>query len=349
MSFALSGEQKLISESAARFAQTLRERQRDTEAQGLSGELVRTYRELGLLGLDWPEKDGGVQLGRLSKGIALEELAFGDAAAALALDRVSWVCSPLLDIEGAADRVAAAIREGGEGFSPVACVDTDERLALESGRLKGRLPYLPASRCDVLYVLKGRRLAAIRDGVSLAPTLPGALDALGASSAEIDGPVLWSLDFPRPVALELAGLWRFYLASVLLGVSRAATEYAQAYCLERVAFGKKVAHHQAVAFALVDMSIAVEAARLLVRRAAAAADEGKPAALELNAAFLQASECALMTTTGAVQFLASAGYVRDHPVEKWMREARALTLLMGGSDGAQLDANEALRSSLEAA
>jgi len=114
---------------------------------------------------------------------------------------------------------------------------------------------------------------------------------------------------------------RLEVAAILCGVSQAAYEHAREYCLVRTTFGRKVAHHQGVAFMLADMAIAVEAAWLMV-------DARHPLA------FLQARECALAVTVDAVQLLGAAGYVRDHPVEKWMREARELSLMFGGEDGA---------------
>jgi len=114
---------------------------------------------------------------------------------------------------------------------------------------------------------------------------------------------------------------RLEMAAILCGVSRAAYEHARAYCLERTTFGRVVAHHQGVAFMLADMAIAVEAAWLMVDA-------------QHSLAFLQARECALSVTVDAVQLLGAAGYVKDHPVEKWMREARELTMSFGGEDAA---------------
>lgn len=349
MEFSLSDEQKLIIESAARFGQLLRDKLRDTEQAGISADLADKYDELGYLKLDWSETHCGSQMGRLAKLMALEEMAYGDAAATLALDRVSLVFSPLLDLETISAKTWKLVQSGGKDFVPVYFVDVDGRLTLKDGKLSGAVPYLPADRCSALFVLQGSDLHLVEDGIETERVLVGALDGAGRSKARIDSKPAWSVSLKAPEALRLAGLWRLYLAAILLGVSRAAADYARQYCLDRVAFGKKVAHHQAVSFTLVDMVIAIEAARMVVHQAAYKVDAGQPALEELQAAFLQASECALFVTNYAAQFLASAGYVRDYPVEKWFREARALTLLAGGHDAAQMDAGQALVLSLEAA
>ncbi|MBI2059795.1 MAG: acyl-CoA dehydrogenase family protein [Nitrospirae bacterium] len=349
MNFTQSDEQKMVVESAARFGASLRARLRETEKSGVSPDLVRQYEGLGFLGLAWPEKLGGSHMGWLTKMMALEEIAWGDAAAGLALDRVSWICASALDLGEPAERILARASKQGDGFVPSTYVDLDERLNLGQETVSGVIPYLPANRCDALFLIQGDRLVLLATGVKLEPTVPGALDALGSSRAEIQGRAEWVMNLQPAASLKLVGLWRLHVAAMLLGLSRAAYEYARQYCLDRIAFGKKVAHHQAVAFTLSDMAIAVEGARLLVHEAALNVDRGADSTFELHSAYLQAAECALFVSNYAVQFLASAGYVRDHPVEKWMREARALTLLLGGIDGAQADADRALALQIQAA
>src|SRR5439155_23104375 len=93
----------------------------------------------------------------------------------------------------------------------------------------------------------------------------------------------------------------------------------------RTAFGKPIGHFQAVAFLLADMHIAADAARLCTWKAAWAFDKG-PATLEIAAAQAQALEAAFFCANSAVQVLGGAGYVQDHPVEKWMRDAKTLSL-----------------------
>ncbi|RIK91726.1 MAG: acyl-CoA dehydrogenase, partial [Proteobacteria bacterium] len=135
---------------------------------------------------------------------------------------------------------------------------------------------------------------------------------------------------------------RLAVAALLVGVQRAASEFARDYATTRVAFGKPIAHHQALAFLLADMATAVEGTRLLVHEAALRLDRGDDAAEACATAFLEAAEQAMFVTPNAVQVLGGHGFMQDYPVEKWMREARALGLLLGGVDAAREDAGAAL-------
>ncbi len=115
-------------------------------------------------------------------------------------------------------------------------------------------------------------------------------------------------------------------AARAVGLAGAAFEYARSYAEERIAFGKPIGHFQAVAFLVADMATAVDAARWLLWKAAWTVDQKQPATGELAAAQAQALEAAFFCANSAVQVLGGAGYVQDHPVEKWMRDAKVLSL-----------------------
>jgi acyl-CoA dehydrogenase len=125
---------------------------------------------------------------------------------------------------------------------------------------------------------------------------------------------------------------RVTLGASATGLARAALEYAIAYARERVQFGKPIAEHQAVAFRLADMALRVDASRLLVWRAARLLDAGQRATTEAAMAKLHASETAMWCTWAAVQTLGGWGYSREHPVEKWMRDAKLEEIEEGTSD-----------------
>ncbi len=125
---------------------------------------------------------------------------------------------------------------------------------------------------------------------------------------------------------------RVTLGASAVGLARAALEYAVGYAKERVQFGKPIAEHQAVAFRLADMAVRVDAARLLVWRAARKLDAGEAAPLEAAMAKLAASETAMWCTWAAVQTLGGWGYSREYPVEKWMRDAKLEEIEEGTSD-----------------
>ena len=119
-------------------------------------------------------------------------------------------------------------------------------------------------------------------------------------------------------------------AALAVGVARAAFEYARDYAKERDAFEVKIAQKQAIAFMLAEMGIEIEAARLLTWEAAWKLDSGKEdAATEAYLAATSAADMVMMVTDRAVQILGGHGYIRDHPVEMWMRNGRGFATFTG--------------------
>jgi len=116
-----------------------------------------------------------------------------------------------------------------------------------------------------------------------------------------------------------------------VGIARAAYEYALQYANERVQFGKPIISKQAIRFLLADMATRIDAARLLVWRAAWMNDQGLPVNKEASMAKAFASDAAMQVTTDAVQILGGYGYMRDYPVEKWMRDAKITQIYEGTS------------------
>ncbi|HKD97587.1 MAG TPA: acyl-CoA dehydrogenase family protein, partial [Micromonosporaceae bacterium] len=118
-----------------------------------------------------------------------------------------------------------------------------------------------------------------------------------------------------------------------LGIARAAYEYSLEYAKTRVQFGRPIVENQAIAFTLADMCTEIDAARLLVWRAAWMGRTERPfEAGEGSMSKLKAGEVAVKVTEQAVQILGGAGYVRDHPVERWYRDAKIYTIFEGTSE-----------------
>ena len=118
-----------------------------------------------------------------------------------------------------------------------------------------------------------------------------------------------------------------------LGIARAAYEYALEYAKERQAFGRPIIMNQAIAFKLADMRMQIDAARLLVYRATWMAANGKEfTAGEGSMSKLYAGEVAVHATEEAIQILGGAGYVKDHPVERWHRDSKIYTIFEGTSE-----------------
>ena len=134
-------------------------------------------------------------------------------------------------------------------------------------------------------------------------------------------------------ALTLLQYSRMTFAAAALGIARAAFEYARDYASQRTAFGVPIGRHQAVAFKLADMAIEIEAARALLWRAGWLATSGRPLALaEGSMAKCLTADVAVRCCTEAIQILGGHGYVRDHPVEKWYRDAKLYQIWEGTNE-----------------
>ncbi|MEU8152645.1 acyl-CoA dehydrogenase family protein [Micromonospora sp. NPDC048986] len=134
-------------------------------------------------------------------------------------------------------------------------------------------------------------------------------------------------------AMRTFELSRPTVGAQALGVARAAYEYSLDYAKDRVQFGRPIIENQAVAFALADMRMEIDAARLLVWRASWMGRNNRPfTAGEGSMSKLKAGEVAVSVTEKAVQLLGGAGFLRDHPVERWYRDAKIYTIFEGTSE-----------------
>lgn len=131
------------------------------------------------------------------------------------------------------------------------------------------------------------------------------------------------------IALAALDGGRLGIAACAVGVAQAALDYAVAYARERKQFGRAILDFQGLAFMLADLATQVAAARALYLEAARARDAGRPYGPQAAMAKLFATDMAMRVTTDAVQVLGGAGYVEDHPAERWMREAKVLQIVEG--------------------
>ncbi len=135
----------------------------------------------------------------------------------------------------------------------------------------------------------------------------------------------------RGMGIALAALdsGRLGISAVAVGLAQSALDLAVGYAVEREAFGRPIAQHQGVSFLLADMAAAVESARATYLVAARRKDAGKPYSRQASIAKLIATDAAMKVTTDAVQVLGGAGYTRDHPAERYMREAKVMQIFEG--------------------
>lgn len=320
----------LIAETARRFGEeVLTPRMRSAEAdRTVDAETQRAFAEIGLDGLELPGEVGGAGLGCVARVLVNEELGATDPGAALALDRLGPALYPILEMGGDVPRLV----EGSGRILLVTNLDGD--FQIDGKRVSGSSPWVPASEVDALVVLTHDRAALVRENFSIEPTRGAGLRAAGAGILRIvDARASAPLSDPAGASRARARA-RLYVASLLLGVLRAACDFSREYAKQRSAFGKPIAHHQALAFLITDMQMALDGARLLVHEAAWRLDAALPATSAAASAFAECIDASRLIGPSGVQILGGHGYMADYPVEKHMREARALGLLFGGFDAA---------------
>jgi len=343
--FSLGEDLELVSDTARRFAtERLFPSQRDFESRrSVSNEVIREAAEIGFDRIDWPEACGGADMGPVARAITLERLASGCPGASLAVLPMGSVAHALLAFGG-----EALLRRHSEtladapGARAALVFDSRESWRGDDSQISGNVPWYPTDRVDLLAVLSRDGLRLVTRGIQIESVPGSGLRAAGASQLRLEGaPVDAAWTDPRAAALALAHA-RVHVAALIVGQMQAAADYSRNYALERVAFGRPIAHHQALAFLITDMHTAVDAARQLVQEAAWRLQAGRPATEAAAAAFVEAAEAAVFIGANAVQILGGPGFMRDYPVEKYMRELRALGLMLGGVDPARDDSFGAL-------
>ena len=359
-SFEPNEEQKMLVEAVGKYAvNDLRAAGREAEeSRALPPKLVSKGWELGILQASIPEAYGGFgERSAVTGALAGEELAFGDLAGALAVESPNLFALPILlcGSEEQKRTYLPRIIEG--GWTPYTSAlieyvfDFDPNALKTTATLKGDEYILNGEKAYVLFAKEAEAMIvyAALDGVTQgfivgkgvagltvgeeAEKMMG-LNALPTYRVKLDGVKVAKSnrlggesghDFERILASM-----RVANAAAAVGVARAAFEYARDYAKEREAFGVKIAQKQAIAFMLAEMGTEIEASRLLTWEAAWKLDAGKEDAfIEAYLASTGAADMAMMVTDRAVQILGGHGYIREHPVEMWMREGRGFAMWTG--------------------
>lgn len=362
--FTPTEEQKMLIETVVRYAKNdLRAAGHDAdEEKSLPKKLVSKGWEVGVLQASVPEAYGGFgERSAVTGVLAAEELAFGDLAGALAVMTPALFVTPLLLAGSEAQKekwipsvieadwtpYTAALIEPSFDFDPNALKTTavKEGDSYLLNGVKTFVPYAAEAEAMIVYaslegatkafvVEKGispRSEAEWNDGVVVSERLKlMSLDALplyGVTFENVKVPAenLLEGEFaPVLASMQVAN------AALAVGVARASFEYARDYAKEREAFGMKIAQKQAIAFMLAEMATEIEAIRLLTWQAAWKLDTGKEDAwIDAYLASTGAADMVMMVTDRGVQILGGHGYIRDHPVEKFMREGRGFASFTG--------------------
>ena len=358
-SFDPSEEQKMLIDSVRRFAvDDLRNVARDADEQKqLPQNLIEKGWELGYLQASIPEAyDGFGEHSTVTGVLTAEEMAYGDLAGALAVMAPSLFAIPILMVGSETQKrsfippviemewkpFTAALMENRFNFDPCE-LHTKAELTGDEYILTGEksyVPYADAAESMIVYAnLNGESQGFIISNdvegfeVGKRQKLLG-LHALPLYTVHLNG-----VKVPRENRLGgvdghnfavIVDSSRIALAAMAVGVSKAAFEYSRDYAKERDVFGVKVAQKQAIAFMLAEMATEIEAIRLLVWEAAWMIDNNKPdASKHAYLAMIGASDMVMMVTDRAVQILGGHGYIREHPVEMWMRNGRGFATFDG--------------------
>ena len=366
ISFELTGEQRELRELARDFAEKeLRPVAREwDDREECPPELLAKAAALGLTSHAIPAGYGGGGVSAVTSSLIAEELSWGCAGLAAPIGATMFPVRPLLR-SGTEEQkrrwlprlaseegclAAIAFTEPGAG-SDVMGIQATARREGEEYVLNGEKCYVTNGGIAELTIVFARLRE--NDGGALSAFLVEAGDAgvspgrkepkLGLRASYTGSILLADARIPADrllgdegegfaIAMDFFMHSRPQVAASALGIARAAFEYATEYANERRAFGKPLIAKQGVSFKLADMAMQVEAARLLVWRAAAALDAGEDAGLLGSYAKAFAADAAMSITTDAVQVLGGAGIMRDHPVEKWMRDAKVLQIVEGTSE-----------------
>jgi len=357
--FEPSDEQKMLIDAIQRYSSNdLRPAAHDAdETSHIPEDLVEKGWELGVLQASVPEEYGGFGDHSSVTGVlAGEELAWGDLAGAFAVlvpglyalpillagtqEQKENLLQPVIEAEWKA--YTAALIEPRFDFDPNDLL-TEAKESGDSYILNGEkvfVPYAAESQGMIVYA----QLDGNTQGFILTPDTEGIKIGERQQLMGINAFPLYKItlnDVRVPIANRLGGREGHEIAPILdasrvavaalgVGLSRAAFEYARDYSKDRDVFGVKVAQKQAIAFMLAEMATEIEAIRLLTWEAAWMIDEGKDEAGKYAYfAHTGAMDMAMMVTDRAVQILGGHGYIREHPVEMWMRYGRGIATFTG--------------------
>jgi hypothetical protein len=357
----ISDEQRMIRDTAQRFA---REVMREVAAKADQvclppAGFTTQFAELGLAQLSVPEALGGAagESSIVTQALVCEDLAHGDMGLALSALAPISVANALARW-GSAEQQSTYLAAFAGDDPPVAALAVSERRpAFEPRELRTR-----ARKQDDGFVLSGEKtlvplcetaelllVAADLHGhgpqLFLCETATAGVTVKGEPGMGVRAAGLGSVRFDdvrlphgallggEPGAVDYGEfLSRCAIAwsALAVGTAQAVLDYVIPYCNDRKAFGEPISNRQAVAFMIADIGIELDGMRLLTWRAASRAEHGLPFGREAFLARVLCAEKGMQIGTDGVQLLGGHGFTKEHPVERWYRDLRAVGLLEGG-------------------
>jgi alkylation response protein AidB-like acyl-CoA dehydrogenase len=362
ISFELTSEQRELQRLAHEFAEReLRPIAAEwDEREAYPPDLLAKAARAGLTSYAIPAEYGGGGVDAVTSALIAEELSWGCAGLASTLQATMFPVRPLVRFGTDAQRKRYLPLLAREEGTLAAIAFTEAHAGSDLAAVRAE-----AQREGDQYVLRGEKVYVTNGGVADVTVVfakvedaltafiierndpgvaPGRVERkLGLRASHTGSVVLDGARIPKDrrigeegqgfeIAFDFFHASRPQVAAAAVGVARAALERATTYAREREAFGRPLVKHQAIGFKLAEMAMLVEAARLLVWRAAAAVDGNGDAGLLGSYAKAFAADAAMGITTEAVQVLGGAGIMRDHPVEKWMRDAKVFQIVEGTSE-----------------
>jgi butyryl-CoA dehydrogenase len=367
MNFELSEEQKVLQQTMREFARheiAVGAAERD-ESRQFPNELIPKLAELGLFGIMVSEDYGGAGLDALSLAIIIEEIAAVDAAVALLVASHNSLCVGHIATYGneAQKQNFLPSLARGEKLGAWALTEPEagsgaqwlkSRATLKGDRwvVNGEKIFITqGSTAGIYVIMAATEPSRGREGISafIVERKQGGLEIgrvenkLGVRASDTAQLRLENLQLPEENllgelnrgydhAMKILDGGRIGIGALAVGIARAALEESLRYAKQRRQFGKAIAEFEAIQWKLADMATEVDAARLLVYRAAELKQRGLPFKRLASEAKLFASEIASKATNQAIQIHGGAGYMKDCPVERYFRDAKLCEIGEGTSE-----------------
>ncbi|HHY61232.1 MAG TPA: acyl-CoA dehydrogenase [Clostridia bacterium] len=367
MIFKLTEEQEMIRKTVRDFA----EKEVAPKAAAMDAAEEYDYSlwdkmaELGFCGIPFPEEYGGAGMDNMCYAIAIEELSRVCASTGVLVSAHTSLCSWPIYAFGTEEQKkkylvplasgrkigAFGLTEPGAG-SDAGAISTSARLDGDEYVLNGTKIFITNGKVADIYVViastdksKGHRgtAAFIVEKGTPGFTFGKKEQKMGIRASATYELIFENCRIPKEnmlgqdgqgfkIAMQTLDGGRIGIAAQALGIAQGAYEQALSYSKVREQFGKPIGTFQGMSWMLADMATRIEAARMLVYRAAYLKDAGEPYSKEAAMAKLYASECAMWVTTKAVQVFGGYGYTREYPVERMMRDAKITEIYEGTSE-----------------
>jgi butyryl-CoA dehydrogenase len=364
MDFALTADQRDILDMVRDFAQSEvlpRAAKIDEDAE-YPADLVQKMADLGLMGVPFPEEYGGAGQSYVTFALIVEEICRACASTGLIMDVNISLCGEPIMMFGTdeqkerflaplatGEKLGALAMTEPEAGSDAASIKTTAVKQGDRWVLNGRKIFITNGEKADTYVVTARTdkeagARGITDFI-VEKSMPGVsftthYEKMGIRGSPTTDVVLEDVEVPEEnvlggigtgfkVTMETLDAGRIGIAAQAIGIARAALEDSIAYARERVQFGQPIARFEMVQGLLADMATQIEAARVLMLRAAHLRDLEVPSPRESAMAKLFAGDMAMKVTTDAVQVLGGYGYIREYPVERHMRDAKITQIYEG--------------------